>query len=158
VLVGLYGAWEEARQVLGTLRDNHKQGSLTLSPAELHGLLDGAWERSISADTDRVSMYMLTAMEYEDRKQDLAVGHYGYVLKHAKDVRHLPLLVPAYVQIVHLLARANRWSEMESHIDRFQSQFPSAGWAAHFPSLKQRDIMRNLKTQALKNRLMHLAA
>lgn len=158
VLVGLYGAWEEARQVLETLRVNHKKGYLTLASSELHKLLDGAWERSISADTDRLSMYMLTAIEYEELKQDLAVGHYGYVLKHAKEVRHLPLLVPAYVQIVHLLAKANRWSEVEGHIDQFDSQFPTMGWAAHFPSLKQRGVMRNMKTQALKNRLMQLSA
>lgn len=158
VLVGLYGAWEEARQILDMLRINHKKGFLPLSSTDLHKLLDGAWERSISAETDRVSMYMLTAMEYEDRKQDLAVGHYGFVVKHTKEVRHLPLLVPAYVQIVHLLAKANRWSEVEGHIDQFERQFPTAGWATHFPSQQQREVMRTIKTQALKNRLMQLSA
>ena len=158
VLVGLYGAWKEARQILETLRVNHKKGCLTLSSPELHGLLDGAWERSVSAETDRLSMYMLTALEYENCKQDLAAGHYGYVLKHAKEVRHLPLLVPAYVRIVHLLAKSNRWSEVEGYIDQFESQFPNAGWATHFPSLKQREAMRTIKTQALKNRLMQLSA
>ncbi|HKY72582.1 MAG TPA: hypothetical protein VJL88_11745 [Nitrospira sp.] len=158
VLVGLYGAWEEARQVLENLRVNHKKGGLTLTSPELHALLDGAWERSISADTDRLSMYMLTAIEYEESKQDLAIGHYGYILKHTKEVRHLPLLVPAYVRIVHLLAKTHRWSEVEGHIDQFESQFPNAGWATHFPSLKQRAVMRTMKTQALKNRLMQLSA
>jgi hypothetical protein len=158
VLVGLYGAWEEARQILEHLRHNHKKGFLALSSSALQGLLDGAWERSISAETDRVSMYMLTAIEYEHMKPDLAVGHYGYVLKHAKEVRHLPVLVPAYLQMVQLLAKADRWSEVESHIEQFESQFPTVGWAAHFPSLKQRDVMRNLKTQALKNRLLQLTA
>ena len=158
VLVGVYGAWHEARQIVDSLRVNRKKGYAALSSAELHGFLDGMWERSISADTDRLSMYMLTALEYEKTKPDLAVGHYGYVLKHAKEVRDLPLVVPAYLQIVHLLAKTNRWSEVESHIEQFESQFPIVGWAAHFPSLKQRDVMRNAKTQALKNRLLQLAA
>jgi hypothetical protein len=158
VLVGLYGAWEEARKILEQLRINHKKGCLTLAEPEFQGLLNGAWERSISADTDRLSIYMLTAIEDESAKQDLAVGHYGYILKHAREVRHLPLLVPAYLQIVHLLAKANRWSEVESYIDQFDGQFPNTGWASHFPSLKQRDLMRNIKTQALKNRLMQLSA
>ena len=158
VLVGLYGAWEEARGILDQLRINHKKSYLTLSSTEFHALLDGAWERSISADTDRLSMYMLTAIEYEDCKRDLAVGHYGYIVKHAKEVRHLPLLVPSYLQIVHLLAMASRWSEVESHVDQFESQFPNGGWAAYFPSLKQREALRIIKTQALKNRLMQLSA
>lgn len=158
ILVGVYGAWDEARQVLEKLRVNHKKGCLTLSSAELHGLLDGAWERCISADTDRLSMYMLTAMEYEESKQDLAIGHYGYVLKHAKEVRHLAFLVPAYLRMIHLLTKANRWSDVEAYIDQFDSQFPNAGWANHFPSFKQREVLRNAKTQALKNRLLQLTA
>ena len=158
VMVGLYGAWEEARQVLDQLRLNHKKGCVTLSTTEFRGLLDGAWERSISADTDRLSMYMLTAIEYEDSKQDLAIGHYGYVVKHTKEVRHLSLLVPAYLQIIHLLASTDRWSEVESHINEFESRFPNLGCGPHFPTLKQRDVMRNIKTQALKNRLMQLSA
>ena len=158
VLVGLYGAWEEARQILEDLRHNHKKGCLVLSAPALHGLLDGAWERSISAETDRVSMYMLTAIEYEHTKPELAVGHYGYVLKHAKEVRHLSVLVPAYIQIVQLLAKTDRWAEAERHIEQFESQFPSAGWATHFPSPKQREVIRNVKNQALKNRLLQLTA
>ena len=158
VLVGLYGAWDEARQVLERLRVNHKKGCVTLSSAEFQALLDGAWERSISAETDRVSMYMLTAMQYEDSKQELAIGHYGYVLKHPKEVRHLPLLVPAYLQITQLLAKAGRWSEVETHIDQFESRYPKLGSGQHFPSLKQRDVMRTRKTEALKNRLMQLSA
>ena len=158
ILVGIYGAWDEARQLVESLRANRKKGYVPLSSAELHLLLDGMWERSISADTDRLSMYMLTALEYEQTKPDLAVGHYGYVLKHANEVRDLPLVVPAYLQIVHLLTKTNRWSEVESHIDGFERQFPLSGWAAHFPSFRQRDVMRSVKTQALKNRLMQLTA
>ena len=158
ILVGLYGAWDEARDIVNGLRANRKKGYAALSSPELHALLDGMWERSISADTDRLSMYMLTALEYEQTKPDLAVGHYGYVLKHAKEVRDLPLVVPAYLRIVQLLAKTNRWSEVESHIEQFESQFPTAGWATHFPSPKQREVIRNVKNKALKNRLLQLTA
>src|SRR6185503_3551458 len=51
VLVGIYGAWEEARQMVEKLRAHRNKGGLTLSTPELHALVDGAWERSISADT-----------------------------------------------------------------------------------------------------------
>jgi len=158
VLVGLYGAWDEARQVLDRLRVNHKKGYMVLSSAEFQALLDGAWERSISAENDRVSMYMLTALQCENAKQELAIGHYGYVLKHPKEVRHLPLLVPAYLQITQLLATAKRWSEVETHIDQFESRFPNGGAGPYFPSLKQREVMRTRRTEALKNRLMQLSA
>lgn len=158
VLVGLYGAWEEGRQVLDRLRVNHKKGYMTLSAAEFQALLDGAWERSISAETDRMSMYMLTAMQYENSKQELAIGHYGYVLKQPKEVRHLPLLVPAFLQITQLLATAKRWSEVETHIDQFESRFPNGGSGPYFPSYKQREVMRTRRTEALKNRLMQLSA
>jgi hypothetical protein len=158
VLVGLYGAWEEARTILEQLRANQKQGCLALSSAELHKLLEGPWERSISADTDRLSMYMLTALAYEDSKQDLAIGHYGYLIQHAKEVRHLPLVVPAYLRVMRLLGQANRWTEVERHLEEFERRFPTMGSGPHFPTVKQRDVLRTVKTQALKSRLMPISA
>ena len=158
ILVGLYGGWLEARQVVEQLRLNLKKGWLTLSSPEFRSLLDGAWERSISAETDRVSMYMLIAMVYENLKQDIAIGHYGYVIKHAKEVRHFGLVVPAYIRITQLLVKAQRWPEALSFIEQFQSQYPATQSGQHFPSIKQRDFMRITKVEVLKNQLMQLSA
>ena len=158
ILVGLYGGWLEARRALEQLRDNLKKGWLTLSPPEFRGLLDGPWERSISAETDRLSMYMLTAMTDENAKQDVAIGNYGYVIEHAKEVRHFALLVPAYLRITQLLVKAGRWDEAQKFIEQFEARYPTSESGQHFPSVKQRDYMRTAKTQVLKNQLMKLSA
>jgi hypothetical protein len=158
VLVGLYGGWLEARRVLDHLRSQHKQGHVHLALSELQRVVDGPWERSVSAETDRLSMYMLSAMLYEEAKQDVAIGNYGYVIEHAKDVQHLTLLVPAFLRLTQLLVRAERWAEALKVIEQFESRFPSSGAARHFPSVKQRDLMRIMKTQVLKSQLMQMTA
>lgn len=158
VLVGLYGGWPEARRVLDLLRSQHKKGHVQLSPSELQCVVDGPWERSVSAETDRLSMYMLSAMLNEEVNQDVAIGNYGYVIEHAKDVQHLMLLVPGFLKLTQLLVRAERWAEALKVIERFESRFPSSGAGRHFPSVKQRDTMRIMKTQVLKSQLMKMTA
>ena len=158
ILVGLYGGWLEARQVVEQLRHNVKKGWFTLSSPEFRSLLDGAWERSVSAETDRVSMYMLIAMVYENLKQDISIGNYGYVIKHAKEVRDFGLVVPAYIRITQLLVKAQRWGDALSFIEQFQSQYPAIQSGQHFPSIKQREFMRITKIEVLKNQLMKLSA
>jgi len=158
VLVGLYGGWPEARRALDLLRSQHKKGHVQLSPAELQCVVDGPWERSVSAETDRLSMYMLSAMLHEEVNQDVAIGNYGYVIEHAKDVQHLMLLVPGFLKLTQLLVRAERWAEALKVIERFESRFPSSGAGRHFPSVKQRDTMRVMKTQVLKSQLMKMTA
>lgn len=158
ILVGLYGGWLEARQVLQRLRANVKKGSLDLSPGELRTLLEGAWEQSISVDTDRLSMYMLIAMTSETLKQDISIGNYGYVIEHAKEVRHFGLLVPAFMRITQLLVNTKRWEEALKFIQQFESRYPISKWGQHFPSVKHRDYMRTTKVQVLKNQVMQLSA
>ena len=158
VLVGLYGGWSEARSVLDRLRSNQKQGSLQLSQPEFFEVLDGPWERSVSAETDRLGVYMLSAMAYENSKQDVAIGNYGYVIEHAKGVQHLMLLVPAFLRITHLLVRAGRWAEALKLIEQFEARFPNIETRGHFPSAKQRELMRIMKIRVVKNQLMTLSA
>src|SRR5206468_6225633 len=50
VLVGLYGAWSEARRALDRLRSSRKQGYIQLSIQEFREVLDGPWERAVSAE------------------------------------------------------------------------------------------------------------
>lgn len=158
VLVGLYGGWPEARHALELLRQEQKRGWVTLSQTEFRGLLDGAWERSISAETDRLSMYMLSALTDENHKQELAIGHYGYIVEHAKEVRHHSLLVPAYYQITQLLVKAKRWEEALKMVEHFETRYPLTDSGPHFPSGKQREEMKRFRTHILKSQLMKLSA
>src|SRR5262249_11584870 len=59
LLIGLYGGWVEARQVVSRLQQTSKKNPLRLSSEELCVLVKGAWSKSISADTDRISMHVL---------------------------------------------------------------------------------------------------
>jgi hypothetical protein len=158
VLVGLYGAWLEARRAIDRLKLSRKQGHIQLSTQEFREVLDGPWERTVSAETDRLSMYMLSAMTYENSKQDVAIGNYGYVIEHAKAIQYLMLLVPAFLRITQLLVRAERWAEALKLIEQFEARFPNIESGPHFPSSKQRELMRITKTQAFKNQLMKLSA
>lgn len=158
VLVGLYGGWPEARHALERLRQDQKKGWVTLSQSEFRGLLDGPWERSISAESDRLSMYMLIALTDENHKQELAIGHYGYIIEHAKDVHHHSLLVPAYHQVTQLLVKAGRWGEALKMIEHFDARYPQTDSGPYSPSAQQREEMKRLKTHVLKNQLMKLSA
>ena len=121
-------------------------------------MLDGSWERAVGAETDRLSMYMLNAMMYENSKRDVAIGNYGYVIEHARAVQHLTLLVPAFLRITQLLVRAERWEESLKFIAQFEARFKSKVAELHFPSSTQRELMRITKTQVLKKKLLKLSA
>jgi hypothetical protein len=158
VLVGLYGAWLEVRSALDRLRSSRKQGHIQLSGQEFRESIDGPWERTVGAETDRLSMYMLSAMTYKNSKQGVAIGNYRYLIEHAKAIQHLMLLVPAFLRITQLLVRAEKWAEALNLIELFEARFPNSESGLHFPSSKQRELMRITKTQAFKNQLMKLSA
>ncbi|HKC94037.1 MAG TPA: hypothetical protein VKB81_08475 [Nitrospira sp.] len=155
-LVGLYGAWLEARGVLDRLHAQKKQGRLTLSPDELRGLLNGPWERSVSAATDRLGVHMLEGLYYETINPDLAIQRYRYVVDQAREIRHLLLLVPAHLQLVTVLAREKRYEEAIQAIVQFESRFPRNKRARHFPTEAQRGVM-SLKKSRLQVAEAHQA-
>ena len=95
-------------------------------------------------------MYMLSAMTYENSKQDVAIGNYRYVIEHAKAMQHLMLLVPAFLRITQLLVRAERWAEALKLIELFEARFPNSESGPHFPSPKQRELMRITKTHGVQ--------
>ncbi|MFO0707637.1 MAG: hypothetical protein U0412_12375 [Nitrospira sp.] len=150
VLVGMYGGWLEARGVLERLRANLKRGGIRLSPEELRAMVNGQWERSISAETDRLAIQMIEALTYEKINQEVAIAGYRYVVDQAKEVRHLLLLVPAYLRLIQLLVRAGEAAEALELVERFEARFPTNRRGPHFPSEEQRDVMRVKKTQLLK--------
>ena len=152
VLVGLYGGWLEARGIVERLRASAKKGWIRLSAEELRVLVNGQWEMSISAETDRVGVHILEAMCYEKINQVVSVTGYRYVINEAKEVRHLLLLVPAYLRLALLLVRSGEKEEALELIERFETRFPTRKRGPHFPTREQRNIMKTRKMFLLENR------
>ena len=157
-LVGLYGAWLEARGVLEQLRTNLKRGGIQLSPEEVQALVNGQWERCISADTDRLGVHMIEAFSYEKINQETSIEGYRYVVDKTKEVRHLMFLAPAYVRLTQLLLQAGEEAEALETIERFEARFPSTKRGPHFPSHEQREIMKTTKAQLLEELPLPLSA
>ena len=151
VLVGLYGGWLEARGVLERVRANFKRRKgVQLSSEELRAMVNGQWERSISAETDRLGIHIIEAMCYEKVNPQVAVSGYRFVVDQAKEIRHLMLLVPAYLRLTQLLIRSGEAAEALELVERFEARFPTNKRGPHFPSEEQREMMRTKKTQLLK--------
>lgn len=158
VLIGLYGGWLEARGVLERLRANLKKGGIQLSPEELRAMVNGQWERSISAETDRLAVHMLEALTYEKINQAVSVIGYSYVVDEAKEVRHLMFLVPAYMRLVQLLVRSGESAKALDVIERFENRFPPNKRGPHFPTEEQREVLKTRKTHLLKNQPLKMPA
>jgi hypothetical protein len=157
-LVGLYGAWLEARGVLEHLRDNVKKGGIQLSSEEVRALVNGQWERYVSADTDRLGVRMIEAFIYEKLNPDVSLEGYRYVVDNAKEVRHLLFLVPAYLRLTQLLLDAGEEAEALETIERFEDRFPTTKRGPHFPSEEQRKIMKSKKAQLLQDHTLPMSA
>lgn len=158
VLVGLYGGWLEARGVLERLRANLKKGGIQLSSEELRAMVNGQWERSISAETDRLGVHMIEALSYEKVNQAVSIVGYRYVVEEAKEVRHLMLLVPAYLRLAQLLVRTGDSAKALELIDRFENRFPANKRGPHFPSDEQREVMKTRKIHLIKNQPLKIPA
>jgi hypothetical protein len=145
VLLGLYGAWPEARAVVQRLREG-KTGSIQLSHEELHRMLKGPWERSVSAATDRFAVQMLVALIAEQKQPEAVMQQYREIIDQAKEVRHLSLLLPAYLRLAHLLVRAGKPSEALQVIEQFETRYDRNKSGPHYPSDKQRGVMTIMKS------------
>lgn len=152
VLVGLYGAWSEARQLLERLRMLRKKASLRLSDEEILVLISGSWERSISATTDRIGVHMLEAVAHERTNPEVSIVNYRYVGDQAKEVRHLGYIVPAYFRLASLLADQGRLEEAIEVIEKFEARFKGKKAGPHAPTEKQMGLM-SIKKSRLRNSL-----
>jgi hypothetical protein len=157
-LVGLYGAWLEARGVVEQLRHNVKKGGIRLSPDEVRTLVSGRWEQCISADTDRLGVHMIKAFSYEKINQEISLDGYRYVVDEAKEVRHLMFLAPAYLRFTQLLLHVGEEAEALETIERFENRFPPTKRGPHYPSDEQREIMKVMKAQLLDDLPLPLSA
>jgi len=158
ILVGLYGGWSEARGVVERLRASGKKGWIQLSLEELRVVVNGQWEMSISAETDRTGVHMLEAACYEKINHVVSVTGYRFVINEAKEVRHLLLLVPAYLRLALLLVRSGETEEAIEVIERFEARFPTRKRGRHFPTREQRNIMKTRKALLLEKQQEHVSA
>lgn len=133
--------------VLERLSLNRKKASVRLSAEELSTLINGPWERSISAATDRLSVHMLEAFHYEQAKPEMAGTNYRYVIDQAAEARHLPYVVPSYLRLAELLRREGKLRDAVRVIEQFEGRYKTEKAAAHGPTGAQLDVMAAKKAQ-----------
>jgi hypothetical protein len=156
VLVGLYGAWPEAREVLERLSVSRKNASVQLSDQELAALIGGPWERCISAATDRISVHMIEAFQHERTNPDTSLTNYRYIIDQAKEVRHLTYVLPSYLRLTELLSRQGNIEDAIQVIDQFEGYYKGKKSAPHHPSETHLGMM-SIKKSRLKNSLRQVS-
>jgi hypothetical protein len=110
----------------------------------------GPWERSISANTDRFGIYVLEAVLGDCTNPSPAMEKYRDTLEYAKEVRHMPLIVPAYFRLVELLTRQGQTAEALHFIEQFEKRYKGKTSGPYAPTAKELGLM-TLKKSHLKN-------
>lgn len=149
-LVGLYGAWPEANRIVERLRLSRKRDPIKLDQIELTEMIFGPWERSISANTDRLGIYVLEAVLGDRANPQPALEKYRYALDNGKEVRHMPLIVPVYLRLVDLLSTEGRTAEALYFIEEFEKHYREKLSDPYAPTENQARLMK-LKKARLKN-------
>ncbi len=157
-LIGLYGGWFEAREIVARIQKIAKKTIVRLSPGELRMLVNGQWKKSVSADTDRVSVSMLEAFCEEQHNANVAIEGYRYVTNRAKEPRHFPLVVPAYLRLIAVLLRVGREEEARQVIEQFESRFPTDQHDPHSLSPDQRQVLEEKKALLWERQALHVSA
>lgn len=157
-LIGLYGGWSEAREIVARLQQTSKKIVTRLSYDELCALVKGEWGKSVSADTDRINMHMLEGFCFEKADAGAATAGYRYVIERAKEDRHLSLVVPAYLRLLEVLVRADREKEASELIEQFERRFPVQQNEPYAPSVDQRKILEEEKSLLWKRRSLKVSA
>jgi hypothetical protein len=158
VLIGLYGGWVEARQVVSRMPQSSKQRPVRLSSEELYGLAKGAWNKSISADTDRIAMQLLAGWCFAKTDQVAAVEGLRYVVDRAKEPRHLAYIVPASLRLMELLLKAGQEDEARLAIEQFEARFPPERPDVDGPTFAQRKVLQEMKSRLWQTRSLKVSA
>jgi len=116
LMVGFFGGWSEAREVLARLKE--QGGQLRLSDEDLKNFLETAKTARAGASADRMSLRMLNALQAEGSNPETAIEHYRYVLDHAEEDRDLSFMVPACLRLSELLEKKGRAEESLPLIER----------------------------------------
>jgi len=149
-LVGLYGAWPEANQIVERLRLSRKREPIQLDQDELREMILGPWEQSISANTDRFGISVLEAVLGDCTNPSPAMEKYRDTIECAKEVRHMPLIVPAYFRLVELLTRQGQTAVALHFIEQFEKRYKGKTSGPYAPTEKELGLMK-LKKSHLKN-------
>ena len=155
VLVGLYGGWAEARELVSRLLGSHRKRPLRLSSDEMLRLAKGAWRKSISADSDRISMHVLEGWCFTTSDLAAAIEGLRYVVDRVKETRHLSYVIPASLRLMELLMKTGRDDEARTTIEQFEARFPLDRHECDGPTFAQRAVLKDMKarlwqTQSLK--------
>ncbi|HEY5627767.1 MAG TPA: hypothetical protein VIR79_07460 [Nitrospira sp.] len=157
-LVGLYGGWLEAREIVARLQKASKKAVVRLSPEEVRKLVKGPWKKSVSADTDRVAVHMLEALCDDRDHVDVAIEGYRFVIAHAKEPRHVPLIVPASLRLTSLLLRVGREEEARQAIEQCERLLSSGQLEGSSPSTEQRQLLEDKKALLWKRQSLQVSA
>lgn len=158
VLVGLYGGWAEARELVSHLQRSPRKRPPRLSSDEIVRLARGAWRKSISADSDRIGMYLVEGWCLS--KSDLASAIEGlrYVIDRAKEARHLSYVVPASLRLMELLLQAGRDDEARAAIKQFELRFPPDRHEVDGPTFGHRVALKDMKARLWKTESLKVSA
>jgi hypothetical protein len=157
LLVGLYGGWAEARQLVSRVQQASKKHPVRLSTEELCALAKGAWSKSISADTDRISMRLLEGWCFGNTDRPAAVEGLRYVVERAKEARHASHVVPAALRLMDLLLQAGCDDEARLAIEQFEERFPPERHDIDGPSFTQRKKLQDLKSLLWETRSLKVS-
>ena len=113
-------------------------------------LILGPWERSISANTDRFGISVLEAVLGDSTNPSPAMEKYRDTIESAKEVRHMPLIVPAYFRLVELLTRQGQTAVALHFIEQFEKRYKGKTSGPYAPTEKELGLMK-LKKSHLKN-------
>jgi hypothetical protein len=134
-----------------------KKYPVRLSTEELCALVKGAWRKSISADTDRISMHLLEGWCFGKTDRAAAVEGLRYVVERAKEARHVSHVVPASLRLMDLLLQAGRDDEARLAIEQFEGRFPLERHDLDGPSLTQLKKLQDLKSLLWETRSLKVS-
>ena len=157
-LIGLYGGWMEAREVVARLQHISKKTVMRLSHEELCAVVKGEWNKSVSADTDRINVHMLEGLCFEKDDMTLAIAGYRYVIERAKETRHRSLVVPAYLRLIGLLLRSGSEDEARQTIQQFEKRFPPNQSDEGAPTTLQRNALEEMKSLLWESQSLQVSA
>ena len=157
-LIGLYGGWPEAREIVARLARTPKKSSLKLSPEEVCAMVKGDWKRSVSADTDRVAVHLLYALYCEKVDANGSIEAYRYVIEHSKESRHSSFVVPAYIRMIRLLVQTGGEDEARRAIEQFERRFQKHQQGPYSPSAEQRRQLEEQKSLLWERQSLQISA
>ena len=149
VLIGFYGGWLEAGDIIRRLSSTKPDGRLKLSQEELHKLVKGWCENYAGAVLDRGGVHMLRALLFERSNPIQSIVNYGGVVDQPAETRHGSLLVPAYIRLTSLLAQRGDLKRAIQVVDHFEKRYYRREPGPYYPTAKQRRVMAVMKPYLL---------